>query len=90
MTERKAFVDNAPVERSNERSIHPEPRAESFIMNLEVRTEGVQITETLREHVERKLRFALGSFGDRIRSVRIRLKDVNGPRGGEDILCNLE
>lgn len=60
------------------------------MMNLEVRTEGVQITENLREHVERKLSFALGRFGDRIRNVRIRLKDVNGPRGGEDILCNVE
>ena len=53
-------------------------------MKLNVRTEGVQITEGLLEHVDRKLRFALGRFGDHVRDVRVRLKDVNGPRGGED------
>lgn len=33
------------------------------------------------------LEFALGRFRSRIRSVTVRLADVNGPRGGVDKTC---
>lgn len=56
-------------------------------MRLELRAEGLPLTEALREFVERKLRSALGRFGHRLRGVRVRLTDVNGPRGGADIHC---
>lgn len=34
-----------------------------------------------------RLEFALGRFQDRVRSVRVRLADVNGARGGVDKKC---
>lgn len=35
----------------------------------------------------RRLEFALGRFANRVRSLRVRLTDVNGPRGGLDKKC---
>ncbi len=58
-------------------------------MKLEFRSNGVRISEALAEHAERRLRFALGRFGERVRRVRVQLTDVNGPRGGEDIQCRV-
>ncbi len=56
-------------------------------MKLDLHTNGLPLTDGLREFVERKLHFALGRFGQRVRHVRVRLTDVNGPRNGEDIRC---
>jgi len=58
-------------------------------MKLELRSKGVPMTEGLRAFIERKLRFAMGRFAHRIQRVRVRLTDVNGPRGGEDIECHI-
>lgn len=35
----------------------------------------------------RRLEFALGRFASRVRSLRVRLTDLNGPRGGLDKKC---
>lgn len=59
-------------------------------MKLELHAKGLTLTDGLRAHVERKLRFALGRFGARVRSVRVQLQDLNGPRGGEDIRCQIQ
>ena len=58
-------------------------------MKLEVTTKRIQISPRLRRHIDRKLRFALGRFVGRVGQVRISLEDVNGPRGGEDIVCRI-
>ncbi len=36
---------------------------------------------------QRQLQFALGRFGDRVRSFTVRLSDLNGPKGGVDKRC---
>ena len=59
-------------------------------MKLEMHGKGVPLNRGLRSHVERRLCFALDRFGDRIRKVRVRLHDLNGPRGGEDIRCQVQ
>lgn len=41
----------------------------------------------LAELARRRFAFALGRFGTRVESLSIRLRDLNGPRGGEDQLC---
>ncbi len=58
-------------------------------MKFELRSKGVRMTDELRNHVERHLGFALRRFGDRVQRVRVRLQDINGPRGGEDIQCQI-
>lgn len=43
--------------------------------------------EQLLELARRRAGFALDRFGDLVRDVEIRLRDVNGPRGGPGIAC---
>jgi ribosome-associated translation inhibitor RaiA len=58
-------------------------------MNLDVRGVKYELGERLLEHLERRLRFALGRFASRIAGVSVRLSDVNGPRGGIDKRCRI-
>lgn len=59
-------------------------------MLLSVHGKGIALTSTLRAFVERKVRFALDRQDHRIRSVRVRLEDLNGPRGGVDKRCAIQ
>jgi putative sigma-54 modulation protein len=38
----------------------------------------------LRQHIERRLRFALTRLRGQVQAVRVRLRNANGPRGGLD------
>lgn len=58
-------------------------------MFIEIRTHGFPLTASLREHAERRLRFALARTGEGIRSVTLTLGDINGPRGGCDKTCSV-
>lgn len=42
---------------------------------------------SLADLARRRFAFALGRFGTRVESLSVRLRDLNGPRGGEDQLC---
>ncbi len=59
-------------------------------MNVEIRGRHLPVPEALREYCERRVQFALGRFEDRIGRVVLRLLDVNGPRGGEDMCCQVD
>lgn len=58
-------------------------------MKLRLVTRGIELTADLNEYVARRIHFALGRFAGNIRSVTIRLADVNGPRGGVDKCCHI-
>jgi hypothetical protein len=45
------------------------------------------LSPSLAPFARRRLEFALGRFGARIRSLTVRLADLNGPRGGVDTHC---
>ena len=53
-------------------------------MAFELRVRNGEITLELREHIERRLGFALGRFGGRVGLVTVSLEDLNGPRDGLD------
>jgi putative sigma-54 modulation protein len=57
-------------------------------MHLEIRSRLEPLDE-IRACVERRVAFALGRFGSRIRHVTVWLSDVNGPRGGPDKSCQV-
>lgn len=57
-------------------------------MNVDIRCNGIRPTEALRQHVERRLNFALGRFPQVLRAT-VRLGDINGPRGGIDKSCRI-
>lgn len=58
-------------------------------MTLHTHWNGLTATTTLREHLERRLAFALGRFGEEIHHVNARVADLNGPKGGIDKLVSL-
>lgn len=59
-------------------------------MQIETRTHGFELTQGLSEHVQRRLRFALGRIGGRVQRAVVRLSDVNASRGGIDKRCRLQ
>ena len=65
------------------------PRERENPMKIVVRFLGLPPSEPLREHSERQALFHLGRFGQDLRSVDIRIRDVNGPRGGADKQCQV-
>jgi len=56
-------------------------------MKLGIRGQHIVLTATLLAHVERRLRFALGRFEQKIRQIAVQVTDLNGPRGGFDKQC---
>jgi len=56
-------------------------------MRLHVKKLGTNLTRKDAVTVERRVRFALGRFGHRIRRTEVSLVDSNGPRGGLDQHC---
>ena len=58
-------------------------------MELEIRRHNVHLTEALRDHIERRLSFALGPFNSRVGTVSVHFEDVNGPKGGVDKQCRI-
>ncbi len=59
-------------------------------MRLHIRGHHVRLTDEIRQHAERRIRFALARFGPRLGRVVLRLADTNGPRGGDDKACLIE
>ncbi len=59
-------------------------------MKIQIRGRNVELTKVLRARVERRLRFALGRFGERIGRVSLRFSDTNSHRGGVDKRCQID
>jgi len=58
-------------------------------MQVDIRARQIEIDESLRAYIERRLRFALGRFGERIGMVTARFENANGARGGVDKQCRI-
>jgi hypothetical protein len=52
-----------------------------------IRVFGTELGPDDRTYVRRKLGTKLGKFADSIERVSVRVRDVNGPRGGVDHTC---
>ena len=59
-------------------------------MRIEIRGDNVNVGEPARQIVERKVRLALGRIGAAIRSVRMVIRDLNGPKAGIDQSCSIQ
>ena len=64
------------------------PRGQEVQIDIQAR--NFSLTDAIRSHIERRLRFALSRSDDHIRHIVLRLSDINGPRGGVDKLCHLQ
>lgn len=58
-------------------------------MKVDVRFRGLERSDALRDRAVRRIHVHLGRFGQEIRSVVVRVGDVNGPRGGVDKACRV-
>ena len=59
-------------------------------MQIKIQAQGFDLTDDLREHTERHLRFALGWADDYLRQVSVHLSNENGPHGGKDQRCRIQ
>jgi putative sigma-54 modulation protein len=59
-------------------------------MQLELRVRNANLVDALRAYVERRLRFALDRFDNRISRITVRVDEFNGPRGGVDKHCRMQ
>lgn len=58
-------------------------------MKIDIRMATKRDSLALRQFAEHALTQKIGGRAERIRSARIRLHDVNGPRGGVDKICQI-
>lgn len=55
-----------------------------------VRSEGAPVSDDDRAYLRRKLGRKLGKFARAVERVSVRIRDVNGPRGGVDKRCTIK
>ncbi len=58
-------------------------------MKVRLTAHGIELSAELRDYVTRRVHFGLGRFAGRIKSLSVRLTDINGPRGGIDKCCDI-
>lgn len=56
-------------------------------MKITIKAHQLQLEQVTITNMERRLRFALGRFGDSINRVAVRLTDLNGSKVGIDKEC---
>jgi CBS domain-containing protein len=55
-----------------------------------IRVVGVELDQDQQQYIRQALGMKLGKFVRSIERISVRLKDVNGPRGGVDQLCRIK
>lgn len=59
-------------------------------MELDLKGVNISLTDEIAEHTRARITGALDQYKHHVREVVVRLKDVNGPRGGKDKECDVE
>ncbi len=58
-------------------------------MRFDIRIQKLDLHQEVGHYIERRLRFSLSRLASRLRTVNVRVFDVNGPRGGIDKCCRI-
>lgn len=59
-------------------------------MQIQIHSADFDLTEGLRDHIVKRLAYALNHGRNIVSRIVVRLSDVNGPRGGVDKRCGIE
>jgi putative sigma-54 modulation protein len=60
-----------------------------MIMDVQMFAQEFTLTPSLRDHLEHRLRFAFARTRTQVARIVVRLRDLNGPRGGRDKVCQV-
>jgi putative sigma-54 modulation protein len=60
------------------------------MIRIQIRRRDVEVTDSLRSHVERRVGFSLGRFGDRIGNVIVRFSLLEDGGLGSHNRCQIE
>lgn len=59
-------------------------------MQLDIQTNGFSLTDGIRDYTKQRMQFALNRNAKHITKIKVRLADINGPRGGIDKRCQID
>lgn len=59
-------------------------------MQIDIQARGFSLSDALENYIHNRLGFTFLQASSRVRSVHVRLSDLNGPRGGVDKRCRVE
>ncbi len=76
------WVPKAEKRKSGRRDAQPVP--------AHIRVLGAELSKDQRASIRQKLDRKLAKFAGSIERVSVRVKDVNGPRGGVDQVCRIK
>lgn len=82
---RSPMARRIPKSRKLQSDHHDTARVPAYIRRV-----GVELGSDDRSYIRRKLGMKLGKFSSSIERVSVRVKDVNGPRGGVDQACTIK
>lgn len=58
-------------------------------MDVRIIAQEFSLTPSLRERLDRRLRYAFSHTSNKVMRIIVRLRDLNGPRGGPDKVCQV-
>lgn len=58
-------------------------------MDVQMFAPQFALTPSLREYLEHRLRFAFARTRKHVARIAVRLRDLNGPGGGRDMMCQI-
>src|SRR5688500_6419136 len=59
-------------------------------MNLEIRRQGIELTDEQRDDLTNRLSAALQRFEPHIETLTVYVSDLNGPKAGVDKRCRIQ
>jgi CBS domain-containing protein len=65
-------------------------RTDAAQVPANIRVSGAELNQDQRAYIRQSLGMKLGKYANSIERVSVRLKDVNGPRGGIDQVCRIK
>lgn len=82
---RKALV--AQVPKASKRM---EARTRQSGIPANIRVDGIALDDGDRDYIRRRLGEKLARYVSAVERVSVRLRDINGPRGGVDVQCRIK